>query len=100
MRAVDDRRQQGQDYHLRTVSALPLLSSRRPLHANMILRTRFRGLIKILERTCREKKWRCESFHGDMSFDARDDAINRFSSNPKCKILIASMKCGGKSFVL
>ena len=61
----------------------------------LLTTNRFRGMIKIFQRICNERGWKCAYFHGEMKFDARDDAIKEFSTNKKCKVLIAAMKCGG-----
>ena len=34
-------------------------------------------------------------YHGKMSYDAREQAINDFRDEPEIKIMIASLKCGG-----
>lgn len=62
----------------------------------IIIFTQFRGMIKIMERVCREEKiWGCATYHGEMSFELRDEQIKRFSTDPGCRILIAAMKAGG-----
>ncbi|ETN42213.1 uncharacterized protein HMPREF1541_04154 [Cyphellophora europaea CBS 101466] len=57
--------------------------------------SQWRALIKIFMLVCREKKWGQAAFHGALSFEARDAAIQKFSTDPKCKVLIAAMKAGG-----
>lgn len=48
-----------------------------------------------MERVCKERRWNSVSFHGDMTFNARDNAIKRFSEDDDYFILIASLKAGG-----
>ena len=61
----------------------------------IIVFTQFRGIIKVLDRVCCEQRWECAHFHGAMCLDARESAIHQFTTQPQCKILLASMKAGG-----
>lgn len=58
--------------------------------------TQFRGLIKIMERVCREEDgWGYASYHGAMAFDYRDQQVRKFTTDPDCRILLAALKAGG-----
>lgn len=63
--------------------------------AKIIVFTQFLGMLKVMSRTCIEKDWGYTTFHGGMTFDARDQAIQDFSTDPETKILLASMRAGG-----
>ena len=63
--------------------------------AKIIIFVQFRGMIKIFSRICKERGWVFAFFHGAMSFSARDAAIERFSTDDDCKVLISAMKAGG-----
>lgn len=63
--------------------------------AKILVFTQFRGIIKIMERVCAENYWGCASFHGEMTFEARDKAVEKFTEDEECKILLAAMKAGG-----
>ena len=61
----------------------------------IIVFVQFRGLIKILSRVLVEEGIGCVQFDGSMSFDARDEAIKRFSEDSKVPVLLAALKAGG-----
>jgi SNF2 family DNA or RNA helicase len=52
-------------------------------------------MIKVLARICQERKWGYESFHGKLSFEEKDQAIQTFSEDKNCFILLAGLKAGG-----
>jgi hypothetical protein len=52
--------------------------------------------IRVFKRICLERGWCAELFSGEMSFEARNKAIERFSDPEQgCRILLAGMKAGG-----
>lgn len=61
----------------------------------ILLFSQWRGMLKVFSRICEEKKWYFEQFHGEMSFDGRNKAVESFSTKPRCRILLAAMKAGG-----
>ena len=63
--------------------------------SKIIIFTQFIGMLKVMSRICLEKEWGHALFHGGMSFDARDQAIQSFSTESDTKILLASLKAGG-----
>ena len=63
--------------------------------AKIIIFVQFRALIKIFRRICAEQGWECTYFHGAMSFEARDMAIERFTKEEDTQVMIAAMKAGG-----
>jgi SNF2 family DNA or RNA helicase len=63
--------------------------------AKFLIFVQFRGMIKIFRRICAEKGWGHTYFNGEMSFDARDMAIKKFTEDPDIKVMIAGMKAGG-----
>jgi SNF2 family DNA or RNA helicase len=63
--------------------------------AKIIVFTQFIGMLKVMSRICTEREWGHTLFHGGMSFDSRDNAIQNFSKDADTKILCASLKAGG-----
>jgi SNF2 family DNA or RNA helicase len=63
--------------------------------AKIIVFTQFIGMLKVMSRICSEREWGHALFHGGMSFDNRDNAIQNFSKDQDTKILCASLKAGG-----
>jgi SNF2 family DNA or RNA helicase len=59
------------------------------------LTTKFRAMIEIMVRVCKERKWDCVDFHGGMKMDARDKAVKKFQEDKDCLILLAGLKAGG-----
>ncbi|KAL1798718.1 hypothetical protein ACET3X_002755 [Alternaria dauci] len=53
------------------------------------------GKIRILARVFKGENWQTEQYHGNMSLGARDKAITSFAENADCKIMLASLRCGG-----
>jgi SNF2 family DNA or RNA helicase len=63
--------------------------------AKIVIFTQFKGMIRILQRMCREEQWGCLQYHGAMTADARENVVQDFQDDPDKKILIASLKAGG-----
>ncbi|KAI4934304.1 hypothetical protein J4E85_002160 [Alternaria conjuncta] len=61
----------------------------------IIVYTQFLAMIRILDAVFRKEGWVSEKYHGKMSLGARDKAISTFAENPDCKIMLASLRCGG-----
>jgi SNF2 family DNA or RNA helicase len=63
--------------------------------SKVLLFSQWRGVLRVFDRVCKEEDWPHTQFHGAMSFDARNKAIEAFTDNPDCRVLIAAMKAGG-----
>jgi hypothetical protein len=63
--------------------------------AKILVFTQFIGMLKVMSRICSEREWGHTLFHGGMSFDSRDHAIQKFSKDADTKVLCASLKAGG-----
>lgn len=61
----------------------------------IIIFSQFHGMIQILGRICTDEGWDYCQYHGKMTHDARDKAIQTFADEESKIILIASLKCGG-----
>ncbi|RMZ86991.1 hypothetical protein DV736_g5783, partial [Chaetothyriales sp. CBS 134916] len=57
--------------------------------------SQFRGVIKAFSTVCSENQWNHQVFHGEMSIEARNRAIETFTTDRTCKVLLAGMKSGG-----
>ncbi|CAN9108012.1 unnamed protein product [Alternaria alternata] len=64
-------------------------------YVKIIVYTQFLPMIRILARVFRGENWQTEQYYGGMSLGARDKAISSFAENPDCKIMLASLRCGG-----
>ena len=49
----------------------------------------------MMQRICQERNWGYALFHGEMSFDARNKAIQSFTDDDNCFVLLAALKAGG-----
>lgn len=63
--------------------------------SKILLFSQFRGVLRVLGRICEENGWGYAQFHGEMSFDSRNKAIEKFTKDPHCEVLLAAMKAGG-----
>lgn len=61
----------------------------------IIIFSQFHGMIQIIGRICTDEGWDYCQYHGRMTHDARDKAIQTFADEESKIILIASLKCGG-----
>ncbi|TVY42355.1 putative ATP-dependent helicase [Lachnellula occidentalis] len=59
-----------------------------------IVFSQFVSLLDLLQVPIDERGWTMERYDGGMSGDARNDAIVRFTDDPKCKIMLISLKAG------
>ncbi|TVY19000.1 putative ATP-dependent helicase [Lachnellula arida] len=59
-----------------------------------IVFSQFVSLLDLLQVPIDERGWAMERYDGGMNSDARNDAIVRFTDNPKCKIMLISLKAG------
>ncbi|RMZ75653.1 hypothetical protein DV737_g5173, partial [Chaetothyriales sp. CBS 132003] len=57
--------------------------------------SQFRGVLKAFSTICSENHWNHQVFHGEMSMEARNRAIETFTADRSCKVLLAGMKSGG-----
>lgn len=61
----------------------------------IIIFSQFHGMLQILGCICTDEGWDYCQYHGKMSPDARDKAIDTFRDLDTKIILLASLKCGG-----
>ncbi|TVY39502.1 putative ATP-dependent helicase [Lachnellula subtilissima] len=59
-----------------------------------IVFSQFVSLLDLLQVPIDERGWTMERYDGGMNSDARNDAIVRFTDDPKCKIMLISLKAG------
>lgn len=64
----------------------------------VIVYSQFLDMIRIMSRICDTERWGYERYHGNMTFDAREKALQEFADNPDTRILLASLKCGGSKY--
>ena len=64
-------------------------------NAKIIVYSQFLPLVRILSRMCQTESWGHVQYTGQQSHESRDMAITEFSEDPKKKIMLASLKCGG-----
>lgn len=57
-------------------------------------------MLGMIARICEIEGWGYTTLHGSMSKKARDANIEKFKSDPKVKILIATLKTGGQGLNL
>lgn len=63
----------------------------------VIVYSQFLDMIRIMSRICDTERWGYETYHGNMTFDAREKALQEFADNPDTRVLLASLKCGGST---
>lgn len=61
----------------------------------IIIFSQFHLMMKILGLICTNQGWKSCTYDGRMSHAERDKSLQSFRDDPKVKILIASLKCGG-----
>ena len=65
----------------------------------IVVFSQFHLFIKIVEKECEQRGWKSCSYHGEMSHQAREEAIEKFRDEPEISIMIASLMCGGIGLV-
>lgn len=63
--------------------------------AKIIVYTQFMSMIYILEKMCEHEGWGCLLYHGSMTAEKRNKAIQNFESDASSMILLTSLKAGG-----
>ncbi|EHY55056.1 hypothetical protein HRR83_005690 [Exophiala dermatitidis] len=61
----------------------------------IVIYTQFLGLCRILDKICNAEGWGHVLFHGKMTLEAREKAIEKFDHDPNVNIMICSLKAGG-----
>ncbi|KAI4849825.1 hypothetical protein E4T44_03107 [Aureobasidium sp. EXF-8845] len=69
-------------------------------NAKCIVFCQWRNFLNLLCRICETEKWEYTTLHGSMSKKARNVSIDKFKTDPKIKILIATLKTGGQGLNL
>ncbi|OAG09882.1 uncharacterized protein CC84DRAFT_1160928 [Paraphaeosphaeria sporulosa] len=64
-------------------------------NVKVIIYTQFLAMIRIIRKMCTEEHWGTEEYHGKMSHEARDKAIQHFANDAGVQVLLASLRCGG-----
>ncbi|THY10671.1 hypothetical protein D6D02_06237 [Aureobasidium pullulans] len=60
----------------------------------------WKSMLGMIARICEIEGWGYTTLHGSMSKKVRDEHIENFKSDPKTKILIATLKTGGQGLNL
>ncbi|RDW69265.1 hypothetical protein BP6252_08285 [Coleophoma cylindrospora] len=66
----------------------------------VVVFTQFRLLSKLVGRIAAQEKWEFLYYSGDASDQHRTKVIDEFYNNPRIKLLIAGLKCGGQGLNL
>ncbi|RDW80387.1 hypothetical protein BP5796_05085 [Coleophoma crateriformis] len=66
----------------------------------VVVFTQFRLLSKIVGRIAAQEKWEFLYYSGEASDQHRTKVIDEFHRNPRIKLLIAGLKCGGQGLNL
>ncbi|PNS17066.1 DNA repair protein RAD5 [Sphaceloma murrayae] len=61
----------------------------------IIVFTQWLSMLRILESICKMERWKCISYHGQMSAEARSEAIKRFGNDDTMDVLLCSFHAGG-----
>jgi SNF2 family DNA or RNA helicase len=64
-------------------------------NAKCIVFCQWRNFLGLLGQVCETEKWKYVTLHGAMSKNARNANIEKFKTDPKLNILIATLKTGG-----
>lgn len=59
-----------------------------------IVFSQFTTLLDLIEVPIREQKWGSMRYDGSMSADKRHEAVVKFTDDPRCKIMLVSLKAG------
>jgi SNF2 family DNA or RNA helicase len=59
-----------------------------------IIFSQFTTLLDLLEIPIRGERWGYGRYDGSMTADARHNAVVKFTDDPKCKIMLVSLKAG------
>lgn len=65
-----------------------------------IIFSQFTSLLDLLEIPISRKLWGYKRYDGSMNSDARNEAVIEFSDNPRCKIMLVSLKAGNSGLNL
>lgn len=65
-----------------------------------IIFSQFTSLLDLLEIPISRQLWGYKRYDGSMNSDARNEAVIEFSDNPRCKIMLVSLKAGNSGLNL
>lgn len=65
-----------------------------------IIFSQFTSLLDLLEIPISRQEWGYKRYDGSMSSNARNEAVIEFSDNPRCKIMLVSLKAGNSGLNL
>lgn len=65
-----------------------------------IIFSQFTSLLDLLEIPISRKLWGYKRYDGSMSSNARNEAVIEFSDNPRCKVMLVSLKAGNSGLNL
>jgi SNF2 family DNA or RNA helicase len=68
--------------------------------AKCIIFCQWKNFLNLLSRICETEKWEYVVLHGSMNKKAREISIDKFKTDPKIQILIATLKTGGQGLNL
>lgn len=65
-----------------------------------IIFSQFTSLLDLLEIPISRQEWGYKRYDGSMTSNARNEAVIEFSDNPRCKIMLVSLKAGNSGLNL
>lgn len=72
---------------------LQILHAEMPKHKTIVF-SQFTSMLDLIEPHFRAKNYRFARYDGSMKNDAREAALQALRTDPKCRILLCSLKCG------
>jgi SNF2 family DNA or RNA helicase len=78
----------------KTTKCVELLDQFQREGRKTIIFSQFVSLLDLLQVPLEENGWKFERYDGAMSGEERNDAINRFTDKPDCRIMLISLKAG------
>lgn len=82
------------------VMEILLATQNRQENEKTIIFSQFTSLLDLLEIPISRKLWGYKRYDGSMNSDARNEAVIEFSDNPRCKIMLVSLKAGNSGLNL
>jgi len=65
-----------------------------------IVFSQFTTLLDLLEIPIRQEEWGFMRYDGSMSADARHHSVVKFTDDPRCKVMLVSLKAGNSGLNL
>jgi SNF2 family DNA or RNA helicase len=78
----------------KTTKCVELLDQFQKEGRKTIVFSQFVSLLDLLQVPLDENQWDFQRYDGSMSAEERNDAVNRFTDKPDCKIMLISLKAG------